>query len=189
MRTFWLVALTFATLLGAGSASAGLGRAISLVELARLSRHAIVGVPLGGYSVHEVVGGRSRIVTYTRIRVEESLAGEHPATSELVVRTLGGRVGDIAEIVHGAARLEYGRHAVVFLRPVSNDVLAVTAETQGYYALERQGQGAPLLRSSRELAALIDAAQGAVVRLRGRSLSEARALIREAFLSGAREPK
>src|SRR4051812_74022 len=84
-------------------AEASLARALPLDELLRRSRHVVLGEPLDNYSVWEQVGQRKHIVTYTRVRALELLAGAEPAQDELLLRTLGGRVGELGELVHGEA--------------------------------------------------------------------------------------
>src|SRR5215475_11867859 len=82
-------------------AQATIVRSVTLTELVQQSRHALVGTPTSTASLWETIGGTDRIVTYTRVRVEYPLDGTAPASSELVVRTLGGTVGDIGQVVPG----------------------------------------------------------------------------------------
>src|SRR3954454_13607583 len=84
-------------------ANASISRALALGELLARSRHVILGEPLDNYSLWEQVGRRKHIVTYTRVRALELFAGDSPEQDELLVRTLGGRVGDLGELVHGEA--------------------------------------------------------------------------------------
>src|SRR4051812_9349513 len=100
------------SLLVGGLAALALGRArtahatlvlpITLRELVSQSQHAVVGTPGAATSRWETIGGHERIVTYTPLHIEHSLDGTSPG-SELTVRTLGGRVGDIGQIVAGEA--------------------------------------------------------------------------------------
>jgi hypothetical protein len=148
-------------------------------ELVERSRHVLLGEPLEAYSVWERVGGRRHIVTYTRVRTKDVLGGSDPRDEELLVRTLGGRVGELGQLVHGEAQLVTGLRNVLFLMP-SRDALAVTAMAQGQYPLRRDARGVERLKRNPTLAELVDESGSAVQRLTGRSLDEARTLLRGA---------
>jgi hypothetical protein len=160
-------------------ALASLARALPLEELVGRSQHVVVGEPLDAESVWEQIGQRKHIVTYTRVRALELLAGEAPKQDELLVRTLGGRVGDLGELVHGEAMLTLGARGVVFVMP-ARGALAVTAMAQGHYPLARDAAGAERLRRSPEAVELLGEDGSAVKRLSGLQLPEARALMRQA---------
>ncbi|MBX3181613.1 MAG: hypothetical protein KIT72_12910 [Polyangiaceae bacterium] len=162
-------------LLGA-PARASLARAISLQALTRGSRHVVVGTPADSYSVWEEVGGRRRIVTYTRLLVEEAIARLDPAP-ELMVRTLGGRIGDTGQIVHGEAVLAAERPCVLFVG--GGDVLVVQGMGQGEYPLVA-GSSERRLALSPRLGELESTAGSATVRLNRQPLSEARRRIQGA---------
>jgi hypothetical protein len=159
-------------------AQASVSRAVPLEALTGRSRHVVLGEPLEAYSVWERVGARKHIVTYTRVRAHELLAGADPQADELLVRTLGGRVGELGELVHGEAVLQVGRRSVVFVMP-SQDALAVTAMAQGHYPLRLDGAGAERLLRSPHASELIDEAGSAVKRLPGLQVPEARSLLRQ----------
>jgi hypothetical protein len=148
-----------------------------VADLVGRSQHVMLGEPLDADSVWEQIGGRKHIVTYTRMRVHELLAGADPKQDELLVRTLGGRVGDLGELVHGEARLTLGERSVLFVMP-ARDALAVTAMAQGHYPLRRDAAGTERLRRSPEAAELINEAGSAVKRFAGMHVPEARELIR-----------
>src|SRR5262245_41457604 len=84
-----------------GAAQAGVARPGPLRDLVRASRWVVVGTPLEAIGRWEEVGKSQRIVTYHRIRVDRSLGSKASSESELWVRTLGGRVGNIGQVVHG----------------------------------------------------------------------------------------
>jgi hypothetical protein len=151
---------------------------VPLTALTQRSQHVLLGEPLDAYSVWERIGSRKHIVTYTRVRAHELLAGADPKTDELLVRTLGGRVGELGELVHGEAVLQVGRRSVVFVMP-SRDALAVTAMAQGHYPLQRDAAGAELLRKSPHATELFDDASSAVKRLPGLRVPEARSLLQQ----------
>ena len=161
------------------TASAGQAVAISLKELARRSRRVTVATRLHGEGRWEVVGSQRRIVTYSRVRVDELIDGES-SESELVVRTLGGRVGKIGQIVHGEAQLVKGHPNLLFLHELREGVHAVTAMAQGQFLLRADSRGARRLHPSPYRGRLIDAPHSAARLLLGRNLPEAARLIREA---------
>src|SRR3954470_22682426 len=97
------VASTFAV-----SATATIVRALSLPSLVQGSRRILVVTALAAESHFEELGRRRRIVTDTRVRVEEGLAKADAGERELMVRTLGGAVGSLGERVHGQAQLLVG---------------------------------------------------------------------------------
>lgn len=163
------------TLIGA-PAHASLSRAVSLEALVRRSQHVVVGEPLEAYSVWERLGSRKHIVTYTRVRADELLAGQDPREQELLVRTLGGQIGQLGQLVHGEARLQLGRRSVLFTMP-SRDALVVTAMAQGHYPLRRDAAGAEHLLRSPQASELLNEAGAAVQRLPGLKLRDARSLL------------
>jgi hypothetical protein len=160
-----------------GTAQASVARAVPLEALTGRSRHVLLGEPLDAYSVWERIGGRKHIVTYTRVRAHELLAGADPQADELLVRTLGGQVGELGELVHGEAVLRVGHRSVLFVMP-SQDALAVTAMAQGHYPLRLDGGIERLLRSP-NANELIDEAGSAVKRLPGLQVPEARSLLKQ----------
>jgi hypothetical protein len=161
-------------------ARATLSRAVRVEELVARSRHVLLGEPLESYSAWEKLGDRKHIVTYTRVRAHELLSGADPQQEEILVRTLGGRVGELGELVHGEARLRVGDRGVLFVMPVQ-DVLSVTAMAQGHYPLRRDRAGIELLeRSPAAIELLDDDASSAVRRLPGLRVTQARSLLEQA---------
>ncbi|MDX2052262.1 MAG: hypothetical protein SFV15_07730 [Polyangiaceae bacterium] len=184
-----ILAMVSFGVLAASPATAGLAEAVTLDQLVGESRVVIVGKVLDSHSVREAIGGRSRIVTYTRVHVEEQLAGTN-GDKEVMVRTLGGRVGDVAEIVHGAARLDRRQPAVMFLRERDPNMYGITAETQGVYPLHRGTRGELMLMPSRDLAKLLGKLdRSAALQLRGQSLRNATNMIRSVYSRLLAAPK
>ena len=121
------VALThaLASALVERSAQASVSRAVPLAALTQRSQHVLLGEPLDSYSVWERIGSRKHIVTYTRVRAHELLAGTDPKTDEVLVRTLGGRVGELGDgnrvaagetgRAEGVARCVGGAHEAIEL--------------------------------------------------------------------------
>jgi hypothetical protein len=161
-------------------AQAGVAKGLRLEELVARSAHVLRATPLDAYSEWSRFGKERRIVTYTRIRVDDPLREGDSPDSELLVRTLGGVVGTIGQVVHGEATLILGEPCVAFLKPMRDGVLGVTAMAQGHYPLRADASGLFRLSSSPELAVLLDEKSSAVARLRGRTYDEAKALVRAA---------
>jgi len=160
-------------------AGATLSRALPVGELVARSHHVLLGEPLDSYCVWERIGNRKHIVTYTRVRAHELLGGADPKQDELMVRTLGGRVGELGELVHGEARLRLGARSVLFVMP-AREALTVTAMAQGHYPLVRDRSGSELLQRSPAAAEVLDDPSSAVRRLPGLRVPEARALVQQA---------
>jgi len=164
------------TLVGS-PARASLGRAVRLEELAARSQHVLLGETLDADSVWEQIGRRKHIVTYSRVRALEVLGGAAPGQDELMLRTLGGYIGELGELVHGEASLTLGSRSVLFVMPVPG-ALAITAMAQGHYPLLRDKAGAERLQRSPHAAEIVADAGAALTRLPGLSLSEARSLLK-----------
>jgi hypothetical protein len=58
-----------------------------------------------------------RIATFTRVRIDRRVAGQLPGAGDAWVKTLGGAVGDIAQLVEGEATFGIGQPSLVFLGP------------------------------------------------------------------------
>ncbi|MCB1282514.1 MAG: hypothetical protein KDB18_13410 [Salinibacterium sp.] len=88
-----------------------------------------------------------RIHTYTELALLETVAGES-AKGPLVVRTMGGEVGDIGMRVAGVARFEVGEEVVLFLRvdPLDRSHFQVVGMSQGKYVVDRSGAAPVLVR-------------------------------------------
>lgn len=157
-------------------AKASLARAVSLQGLVAGSRFFVVGTPVSGSAQWEQVGKRRRIVTYSVVRVESSLYGEAPESAEVLVRSLGGSVGNVGQVVHGEALLALGQRSAIFLSDVAPGVLRVTSMSQGHYPLRRDEAGVHRLQSGLQSLELVGE-NGAVHRLTGRTVSEAQSMV------------
>jgi hypothetical protein len=166
--------------LGENTAFASLARELSLEELLARSEHALVATPLDAQSDWVVLGDKRRIVTNIRVRVEETLARRAPAESELFVRVLGGTVGHVGQLVEGEVRLTPGEPCALLLTAVSPTLTVVTGRTQGHYPLVPDAQKLLRLHPSPTLPELEHPERSAVRTLSGRTLAEARELMRKA---------
>ena len=126
-----LFAITAAALLTAApTAHASVSIALSLDELARASTTVARVTPLEHVSRWE----EGRIVTYTRVRVDDVIAGAPARDAEMRIRTLGGVVDGVAQYVEGEPRLARGAPSIVFVAARGEHVL-VTGRAQGQLAI------------------------------------------------------
>jgi hypothetical protein len=103
----------------------------------------------------------NRIVTLTQLRVDRLVSGR--LSSSLSVRTLGGSVGRIGQIVEGQATFAPGRASLVFLRPhvdpftrATSDAFVVVDGAQGQFAIEEGGGRPPRLVRAANVGALLE---------------------------------
>ena len=160
-------------------ASATLVRGMSLAELVGRSQHAVIGTPLAARCLYATIGGRRMLVTETQLRVDGTFGLVAPHESELRVRTLGGQLGNVGELVHGQAQLEKGRLCAAFFERTPEGECWVTGMAQGHYPLDSV-DSAWVLRQSPQLPTIRDWEQSAVKHLVGARLSEAERLVAEA---------
>jgi len=168
---------TFAAALAfANGAQATVARAVSLPDLVRRSTRIARATALDSFARSEDIGGARHIVTYSRMRIDDPIHGPS-GDSETLVRTLGGRVGDVGEIVHGEAELTLNQAGIVFLIADANGVEQVTAMAQGHYPLAIDAAGVPRLQLNRNMPHLLGSATSAVAQLAGKSFIDARSMI------------
>lgn len=160
-------------------AAATSARPISLRELTQRSRHALLVTPTDAAARWETAYGTRRIVTYTRVLVSQALDGRSSLQSELQVRTLGGKVGHLGQVVHGEARLELDKMNALFLELDDEQVWRVTAMAQGHYPLRADSDGTRRLVRSPDLPEMRLDAAAAVQLLPGRTVLEAERLLAE----------
>jgi len=153
---------------------------MTLDELVQASSVAVVAQPVERYSKWEVLGDSRRIVTYTRLVLEESMLSG-PGTADVWVRTLGGTVDKIGQHVAGEAQFTIGETALVFLAKPA-DTLVVVGMAQGHFPLVEAAEDrilvsspdtGTLLRKKKDVKAARDELVGA-------TLSEARKKILKA---------
>lgn len=88
-----------------------------------------VVTPVEATSVWE----NGRIYTYTRVHVDNGVAGELGTGAETYVRTLGGVVGKIGQLVDGEPVLTMGRPNLLFLHAGPAGSMEVSARAQGQF--------------------------------------------------------
>ena len=125
---------------------------LSLDELVATSKYVVVGTAMERYSVWEDLAGGRRIVTYTRMKVENAVVGA--AGGEVMVRTLGGVVGRIGQQVSGEASISLGSTSMLFLAD-ADGALVVSGMAQGHYPIVSDSKGPSRLASSPDAGALL----------------------------------
>ncbi len=118
------------------SASASVSIAATFDGLLRSSSTAAVVSAAESRAVWE----DGRIYTYTHVRVERPIAGELGMGSEAWVRTMGGIVGKVGQIVEGEAAFMPGDRSVLFLRPGPVGAYVVTDRGQGQFPVVTDDQ-------------------------------------------------
>ena len=170
-----LLGTVIATLAWPTAGHATTARAVSLQDLVKRSTRIARTTSLESWSRSEAIGDTRHIVTYSRLRVDDLIHG--PSEAEILVRTLGGRIGELGEIVHGEAEIALNEPCVVFLHQNSDGIEQVTAMAQGHYPLAMDTAGKPHLRASRNMPRLLGSGLSAVAQLSGLRFEEARGLI------------
>lgn len=117
-------------------AHASVSIAVAFDALVKDADAVAVVTPVDASSVWE----DGRIYTYTRVKVEQGVAGELPAGSEGWVRTMGGVVGKIGQMVDGEPVLTAGKSSLLFLRRFkTGGTYEVSARAQGQYPIVTDG--------------------------------------------------
>ena len=158
-------------------AEASLAAAATLKHLVTLSDTVVDGTPEEAKAVWEDVPGiGKRIVTYTRVNVEQAAYGSPDKT--IWVRTLGGVVGKIGQRVEGEAVLVPGERAVLFLKSSPEGHFRVVEMAQGHYPLVKEAD-VPRLQKSPHLAGVLRGNERAAHEvLVGKAVGEAFDLVR-----------
>ncbi len=80
--------------------------------------------------------GQRRIYTFVELEVREVIAGTPP--QPLVLRMLGGRVGDEELVIEGAPKFEVGQEDVLFIRGNGRQFYPLTAVMHGRYPIMKE---------------------------------------------------
>lgn len=178
-RIFAGAAASLPALLIPGFAQATLLRGLSLRDMAARSYHILHLTALDSQCSYALIGGRRMIVTETRARVENVLAKSSPSAGEVLVRTLGGVLDGVGQLVHGQAELVANAPSVAFLTRARDESLWVTGMAQGHFLIS-DGISGQYLSASPHLPTLVDFEHSGVKTLTGLPLAEARRLVNEA---------
>ena len=135
MRSWWrllLLLVVALVLVPTRRADASIEIIVAFDDLVRDSTSVGIMTPVEQKAIWE----DGRIVTYTRVHVDETVAGDLAAGDEAWVASLGGIVGDVGQTVNGEPQLRVGVPALLFLRPDRAPGLrVVTARAQGYFGV------------------------------------------------------
>jgi hypothetical protein len=165
-----------AAFLGPAPASASQFVPVPLGDLVRSSQQIWLGVPRESHAEWlETRAGRV-IVSHTRVTCDSEVVPGQAHRGELWVRTLGGTIGKVGQLVPGEARLALGERCLVFLAGFVGTHL-VTALGLGHYPISA-ARGRSRLRCSDEISKLGARRGSAVSLLADRELSSALSLIK-----------
>jgi hypothetical protein len=128
---------------GEKAADASVSIAVTWEALLRESSAAAVVTPT---TEARSVWESGRIYTYSRVRIDRAVAGELATGDEAWVRTMGGIVGKVGQIVEGEAVLAPGRSSLLFLARGESGTFDVTARGQGQFPLVAQNDSSLPLR-------------------------------------------
>jgi hypothetical protein len=131
-------------------AAASLDVGVTVTELTGWSTAVVVATTLESTSAWE----GTRIVTLERIHVDRLVAGG-TKTDELIVKTLGGKVGGLGQIVEGEAELAPGTRWMLFLRESTDGTSSVTARAQGQFLVSGEESTGQVVFSSPHLGKLL----------------------------------
>lgn len=111
-------------------AGASVSIAVSFDSLVKDADDVVLITPTESQSVWE----DGRIYTYTKVHVDQGVAGtDLTAGNDTYVRTLGGVVGKVGQLVDGEAVLTKDKPALLFLRKLKAGSFDVSARGQGQY--------------------------------------------------------
>jgi hypothetical protein len=175
-RDFLASLLLLGTGLASRAAQAALARGLTLDELVGQSARGVIATPLEAHCEWAAFGHSEVIVTETRVRVEEALLGSAPA--ELLVRVLGGSIGDEGMRVDGQPELRLGKAGVLFLTAPAAERAYVVGSAQGHYPLKFAEPNVPRLTASPHVPRLLKPDGSAVQKLNGRTIGETHDLLR-----------
>ncbi len=134
-------------------AAASVSIPVTFDDLVGRATAAAVVTPIEQHGVWE----NGRIATYTNVRVERGVAGRLPGS--VWVRTEGGTVGHIGQIVEGEAAFVTGAPSLVFLHPWRDGGAAtafgVVEGAQGQFPIATDGRPSPRLVMSPHMGGLV----------------------------------
>ena len=132
-------------------AAASVSIAVTWDSLLQASTFAAMVTPTNATSVWEA----GRIYTYTQVHVDRAIAGDAGGADSVWVRTMGGIVGSIGQVVDGEAVLTVGRPSLLFLHAGPAGTLQVTARGQGQFPLVVDAKKAARLSRSSAVGGLV----------------------------------
>jgi hypothetical protein len=141
LRTSLLAALlagaSVSTVLVPTDARASVSIAVAFDALVKDADSVGVVTPVESKSVWE----EGRIYTYTRVKVEQGVAGELGTGSESWVRTMGGVVGKIGQLVDGEPVFTPNKSSLVFMRKFKTRGPGESVNVPGQWEVSARAQG------------------------------------------------
>ena len=180
----WIVGACAAAAVASSDARASVSIQVTWDGLLRESTAAVLATVDQTNPVWE----NGRIYTYSHLHVERVMAGALAGDRDTWVRTMGGVVGKVGQLVEGEAVLAPGYRSVLFVHPGPAGAYVVTARGQGQFPVvadPNDSSAAPHLVRSNAAGALLPprpsssapAAPPAADVLHGRSVEDAAASI------------
>lgn len=134
-------------LLAASPAQGSIVQALDLDELVAQSDQILLGRVVFSESFQRRNGN---LGTWHRIQIERDLRGNAPEEPEVIVETLGGRMGDLAMRVEGEPSFSIGERVIVFARGGGGyAAFRPVGMGQGVMRI-RTEQGVDMVRQTRE---------------------------------------
>jgi hypothetical protein len=126
-----------------GLASATTVIPMSVERLTEVSSHVVEGQAIETWS--EWNAQHTQILTYTKFQVARALKGRSPAV--VVVKQLGGTVGETTQKVYGVRYLRPGQETVLFLRPAEelDGTMVISGLMQGNFQVRTSASGEKLV--------------------------------------------
>lgn len=103
----------FASVLFANPTEASIVQALDLDQLVGQSDRILLGTVVFSESFQRANG---TLGTWHRIEIERDIRGNAPSEREVIVETLGGRIGDLGMRVEGEPSFSIGERVIVFAR-------------------------------------------------------------------------
>jgi hypothetical protein len=123
----------------ASLAHATLIEALDMRTLVADSDHIVLGTIIRTEAHYDHL---DRIVTDATLRIEESMWGGAAENETVVVRSLGGGIGDVGMRIEGEPNFETGARVMLFAREIrSEGVLRPVGMSQGVLPVQRLSSG------------------------------------------------
>ncbi len=128
-----------APLMIASLASATLIEALDMRTLVTDSDHIVLGTVIHTEARYDHL---DRIVTDATLRIEENMWGRAAENGTIVMRSLGGAMGDVGMRIEGEPSLDVGDRVILFAREIRSErVLRPVGMSQGVLPVQRLSGG------------------------------------------------
>lgn len=188
-HAFILGALLALTLLLISPAAATTVKPPEFPDLVNQSDYIVRAVVKSVTSEYTRPGSR-KIVTLVELDVREIVAGTPP--QPLVLRMMGGKIGDDEMILEGAPQFKVGDESILFVQGNGRQIYPLVAMMHGLYAIKRETDGSEIVTRSNHVP-LHDTAEvalpltsGGVAEVQRRLVGKGSALTPTAFVEQIR---